>query len=175
MNASIFWLTGLSGAGKTTVASAVQKEFESNGQKLVLLDGDNLRDGLCKDLSFTIKDRRENIRRVAEVSKIFLNNNLSCICTFISPTESIRDMAKAIIGPDNFHEIYVDTSLTICENRDIKGLYKKARKKEINNFTGIDSVYEPPLNPKLVLNCTDQPIQESAKELVNYITQQLNE
>ncbi len=169
MNPSVFWFTGLSGAGKTTVATTVLKQLQKEGKRIVLLDGDVLRDGLCSDLAFSIADRTENIRRVAEVSKLFLENNTSCLCTFISPTASIRKIAKTIIGYDNFNEIYVNTPLQVCEERDPKGLYKKVRNGEITNFTGIDSVYEMPEHPDLILDCNENTIQQSVEHTIAFI------
>ena len=169
MNPSVFWFTGLSGAGKTTVATTVLKQLQKEGKRIVLLDGDVLRDGLCSDLAFSIADRTENIRRVAEVSKLFLENNTSCLCTFISPTASIRKIAKTIIGYDNFNEIYVNTPLQVCEERDPKGLYKKVRNGEITNFTGIDSVYEMPEYPDLILDCNENTIQQSVEHTIAFI------
>lgn len=169
MNPSVFWFTGLSGAGKTTVATTVLKQLQKEGKRIVLLDGDVLRNGLCSDLAFSIADRTENIRRVAEVSKLFLENNTSCLCTFISPTASIRKIAKTIIGYDNFNEIYVNTPLQVCEERDPKGLYKKVRNGEITNFTGIDSVYEMPEHPDLILDCNENTIQQSVEHTIAFI------
>lgn len=171
---AIFWITGLSGAGKTTVAQATVIELNQTESEFILLDGDMLRNGLCKDLGFSMKDRQENIRRVAEVSKLLLKNRKSVLCTFISPTHEIRKMAKAIIGTDYFKEIYINTPLEICENRDPKGLYKKVRNGEISNFTGISSAYEKPTNPDLILDCHNHSLPESVKQLKEFITTQLN-
>jgi len=165
----VIWLTGLSGAGKTTIATNVN----NLGLDLVLLDGDVLREGLCKDLQFTISDRRENIRRVAEVAKLFIENNKSCICSFISPTKQIRDLAKSIIGEENFIEVYVNTPFNICENRDTKGLYKLAKEGKIKNFTGLDSIYEKPEKPDLVLDCYNNSVGKSSKILFEFIKKAL--
>jgi adenylylsulfate kinase len=161
----VIWLTGLSGAGKTTIATKVI----NLGLDLVLLDGDVLREGLCKDLQFTISDRKENIRRVAEVAKLFINNNKSCICSFISPTNQIRDLAKSIIGAENFIEVYVNTPFNICENRDTKGLYKLAKDGKIKNFTGLDSIYEKPKNPDFILDCYNHSVEKSSIILYKYL------
>lgn len=161
----VIWLTGLSGAGKTTIATKVK----NLGLDLVLLDGDVLREGLCKDLQFTISDRKENIRRVAEVAKLFVDNNKSCICSFISPTKQIRDLAKSIIGAENFIEVYVNTPFNICENRDTKGLYKLAKEGKIKNFTGLDSIYEKPEKPDLVLDCFNHSVEKSSMILHEYL------
>ena len=166
----VIWLTGLSGAGKTTIAT----EVISLGLDLVLLDGDILRKGLCKDLQYTISDRKENIRRVAEVAKLFIDNNKSCICSFISPTKQIRDLAKSIIGEENFIEIYVNTPFDVCENRDPKGLYKLAKQGEIINFTGLDSVYEKPKKPDLTLDCYNNTVEKSSIILYDYLKIMLN-
>lgn len=166
---AVYWITGLSGAGKTTVATAVKEQL---GKDFVLLDGDVMRKGLSKDLGFSIADRRENIRRVAEASKLLADNGKSCICTFISPTQEIRNLAKAIIGTDRFNEIYINTPITICEKRDPKGLYKKVRAGEIKEFTGISSVYEAPESPDLLLDCHTHSIEESVHQLLAYINHQ---
>ncbi|MFT5821259.1 MAG: adenylylsulfate kinase [Crocinitomix sp.] len=174
MNSSqVFWITGLSGAGKTSVALQAIEQLKDSGHDFVLLDGDVVRNGLCKDLGFSIEDRLENIRRVAEVSKLFIQNGQSCICTFISPTNGIRNMAAKLIGTDFFHEIYINTPLAICESRDPKGLYKKVRKGEIPNFTGISSAYEIPEKPDLILDCYNHSLSKSVKELMDFITHKI--
>ncbi|WP_051568318.1 adenylyl-sulfate kinase [Crocinitomix catalasitica] len=174
IEAKVFWFTGLSGAGKTTIATNIGSTFKENyNYTFNLLDGDILRVGLCGDLGFSVEDRKENIRRVAEVAKLFLNRNISSLCTFISPTNEIRDLAKAIIGEKNFVEIYINTPLTICENRDTKGLYKKVRAGEIKNFTGIDAVYESPISPDYILNCYDNTVQDSLDEINSFIALKL--
>lgn len=171
----IFWITGLSGAGKTTVSKAVKTSLKDRGLDFWLLDGDVLRDGLNKDLGFSMAHRTENVRRAAEVAKLFLNHNISVICTFISPTIEIRNMAKTIIGEDHFKEVFVNTPLSVCEARDVKGLYKKARAGEIKAFSGIDSVFENPENPGLILDCSTATIHESAKKLESYILNSIHE
>lgn len=170
----VFWLTGLSGAGKTTVATGALKLLEKAGKKLVLLDGDILRDGLNNDLGFSLEDRAENIRRAAEIARICNKNGISVICTFISPTQSIRKVASEIIGADQFFEIFIDTPIEICEKRDVKGLYEKARAGEIKLFSGIDSAYDQPMHPKYVLDCVANSVDESAQLLFEFITKQLN-
>lgn len=167
----VFWITGLSGAGKTSVAEQALERLKNEGHEFVLLDGDVVRDGLCKDLGFSIDAREENIRRVAEVSRLFVENGKSCICTFISPTRNIRNMAEEIIGADRFHEVYINTPLEICEERDTKGLYKKVRNGEILNFTGISSTYEKPENPNLILDCYNHSLTKSVMRLVEFIKQ----
>ena len=160
-----FWLIGLSGAGKTTLSNNVVEILEDDLIKV--LDGDILRDGLNSNLSFSIKDRNENIRRVAEVSKLFLDSDFTVINSFITPTEEMRQIARNILG-DLYVEVFIDAPLSICENRDVKGLYKKARSGEIKNFTGIDSVFERPLNPNIIIDTT-KGLCVSVDELLNEI------
>ena len=166
--ASVFWLTGLSGSGKTTIAKQVERMLFNKGFFVQLIDGDNVRSGLCNNLTFTLDDRKENIRRIAELTALSLRQGIICINTFVSPTRDIRQMAQEIIGAEDFNEIYIDTSLEECEKRDIKGLYKKARAGEIKGFTGIDSPFEEPLNPSLTIS-TNHSIQDSAAQLVDFI------
>jgi adenylylsulfate kinase len=167
--AATFWLTGLSGSGKTTIAKHVERELFSKGYFVQLIDGDNVRSGLCNDLGFSLSDRKENIRRIAELTKMYLRSGIICINTFVSPTIEIRALAKKIIGEEDFHEIYVNTPLEVCEMRDTKGLYKKARSGELKGFTGIDSPYEVPFNSRLVLEVEGFTVEESAEVLINYI------
>jgi adenylylsulfate kinase len=142
--AKALWLTGLSGSGKSTLAIGLERKLLDSGYICQILDGDNIRSGINKNLGFSIADRHENIRRIAEVNKLFLSCGIITINCFISPTEESRSMAKDIIGRADFLEIYVSTPLQVCEGRDVKGLYKKARKGEIKDFTGISSIFEPP-------------------------------
>jgi len=167
--AGVFWLTGLSGSGKSTIAKQVERMLFNQGYFVQLLDGDNVRSGLCNNLGFSLEDRKENIRRIAELSALYIKSGIVCINAFISPTHSIRSLAKSIIGEDEFHEIHVDSSLQICEDRDVKGLYKKARKGEIKNFTGIDSPYEAPNKPDIIVSTENKTPQESSMELYKYI------
>ena len=146
----VIWMTGLSGSGKTTIAIALEQALNKLGHLTQILDGDNVRTGINNNLGFTEEDRTENIRRIAEVSKLFLNCGIITINCFVSPTIAIRKQAKTIIGKANFVEVFVNTPLEICEQRDVKGLYKKARAGEIKNFTGIDAPFEVPLSPKLM-------------------------
>jgi adenylylsulfate kinase len=146
---TVIWITGLSGSGKTTIAQGLEIELHKRGYLTKLLDGDNVRSGINNNLKFTEADRKENIRRIAEVSKLFMMGGVILINCFISPTKEIRDQAKEIVGEDDFFEIYVNTPLEVCEERDIKGLYAKARAGLIKNFTGIDSPYEEPENPSI--------------------------
>jgi len=156
----VIWCTGLSGAGKTTVAKNLERALHYHGYLAQVLDGDNIRAGINRNLKFTEEDRRENIRRIAEVSKLLIHSGVITINSFISPTEEIRQLAKDIIGEENFIEIFVYAPLEVCEKRDVKGLYKKARAGEIKNFTGIDSPFEKPQNPDLVIDTDKYSIQE---------------
>ena len=149
---AVVWLTGLSGSGKSTIAQSVERELHDQGFLTQLLDGDNLRTGLNANLGFTPEDRLENIRRIAEVARLFLDAGVIVLCSFVSPTRAIRELARQIIGPKDFLEVYINAPLEVCEARDVKGLYKKARAGEIRNFTGIDAPFEAPLNPFLELH-----------------------
>lgn len=162
----VLWFTGLSGSGKSTIAIALEKILFERGYASYLLDGDNIRSGINKDLSFTEADRKENIRRISEVSKLMIDAGLICINAFVSPSIEMRSLAKEIIGEDNFMEIYIDTPLEICEQRDVKGLYKKARSGEIKNFTGIDAPYEAPINPTMEIQTIDRTPEECAMEIL---------
>lgn len=160
------WFTGLSGAGKSTIADALEKKLFEKGKFTMLLDGDNVRMGLNKNLGFDPEDRIENIRRVSEVAKLMNDAGLIVLVSFISPFIIDRDRARSIIGEGNFIEVYVNTPLEVCENRDVKGLYKKAREGEIPNFTGISSPYEPPVNPEIILDTTDSTPEECAEKIL---------
>jgi adenylylsulfate kinase len=142
----VIWFTGLSGAGKTTLAKNLERKMHNEGFLTQILDGDNIRSGINNNLTFTEEDRKENIRRIAEVSKLLIHSGVITLNSFISPTKEIRDLAKAIIGRDNFFEVYVNAPLDVCEERDVKGLYQKARNGEIKNFTGIDSPFDSPVD-----------------------------
>ncbi len=165
----VFWFTGLSGSGKSTIVERLEKILFAKGYFVQVLDGDNIRSGICNNLSFSLEDRKENIRRIAEVSKLFCDAGIICLNSFVSPTIAIRSMAKEIIGTQNFEEIYVNTPLTVCENRDVKGLYKKARMGEIKGFTGIDSPYEIPVNPSLELLTENKSIDKTVEESLVFI------
>lgn len=165
----ILWFTGLSGSGKSTIANAVEFELFKRGCKTYLLDGDNIRHGLNKDLGFSEIDRIENIRRIGEVSKLFVDAGLIVLTAFISPFKSDRQIARSLVGYDEFVEIYIDTPLEICEMRDPKGLYKKARDGGIQNFTGIDSPYEEPKNPQLKIETDRYSIDESVEIIIKYL------
>ena len=165
----VVWLTGLSGAGKSTIASAAEQLLHDQGLRTYILDGDNVRHGLSKDLGFTVADRVENIRRIAEVAKLMVDAGIIVLTAFISPFRAERDMAKSLFAPEDFLEIFVDTPLTVAEARDPKGLYKKARRGELPNFTGIDSDYEPPMQADLRLNTDDRSVEDCAKALAETI------
>ncbi|MCL4118370.1 UNVERIFIED_CONTAM: hypothetical protein GTU68_019604 [Idotea baltica] len=167
--AGVFWFTGLSGSGKSTIVEGVERKLFNLGYFAQVIDGDNMRSGVCNNLTFSIEDRRENIRRIAEVAKLYNNSGIITLCSFISPTSDIRKMAQDIIGVPSFSEIYVNADLAICEDRDVKGLYKKARAGEIKGFTGIDSPYEKPLNPKLEINTSQQDKAESIKAVLDFV------
>jgi len=165
----ILWFTGLSGAGKSTIANLVEKKLRSLGKHTYLLDGDNVRHGLNRDLGFTDADRVENIRRVGECAKLFVDAGLIVLVSFISPFRSERDMAREMVENDEFYEVYVSTPLEVCEERDPKGLYKKARSGELKNFTGIDSAYEIPARPEIVVNAAEATAEELAEEIVKKV------
>ena len=169
----MIWFTGLSGSGKSTLAIALERELYERGVLCQILDGDNIRTGINNNLGFSEADRTENIRRIAEVSKLFVNCGVVTIAAFISPTTAIREMAKTIIGEDDFMEIYVSTPIEECERRDVKGLYAKARRGEIANFTGISSPFEAPENPALSIDTSVLPIEESVKLLLDTIVPQI--
>lgn len=168
-NAAVYWLTGLSGSGKSTIAKGVERKLFDAGFFVQVLDGDNIRTGISNNLTFSVEDRQENIRRIAEVAKLYVHSGIITLCSFISPTIRIRALAKEIIGAEDFSEVYVETSLELCEERDVKGLYKKARKGLIKGFTGIDSPYEPPVNAEMVIPTASQSVTESVDELCHYI------
>jgi bifunctional enzyme CysN/CysC len=162
----VLWFTGLSGAGKSTIANSVEKKLHAMGRHSYLLDGDNLRHGLNKDLGFTEADRVENIRRVAEVARLMVDAGLIVLTAFISPFRAERDLARSLVGDREFIEVFVDTPLAVAESRDVKGLYKKARRGELTNFTGIDSPYEPPEAPELVVNTVNCTAEDAAEQVI---------
>ncbi|MCF8397564.1 MAG: adenylyl-sulfate kinase [Bacteroidales bacterium] len=165
----VIWMTGLSGSGKTTIARHIEIELNKRGHLTQVLDGDNIRTGINNNLGFTEEDRIENIRRIAEVSRLFVDCGVICINSFISPTREIRHMAMDIIGRDDFIEVFVNAPLEICEQRDVKGLYQKAREGKIKNFTGIDAPFEKPENPQIELLTGKQSIAESMGVALEYI------
>ena len=168
-NAKVIWMTGLSGSGKTTVAKGVERHLHSQGILNQLLDGDNIRVGISNNLSFSSEDRAENIRRISEVSKLFINCGVVTLNCFVSPTIEIREIAKDIIGAENFIEVYINASIETCENRDVKGLYKKARQGKIKDFTGISAPFEAPENPEIEINTSELSIDESVQKVLDYI------
>jgi bifunctional enzyme CysN/CysC len=167
--AKIIWFTGLSGSGKSSIANILEKKLQAQGKHTITLDGDNMRHGLNRDLGFTAADRVENIRRVGEVAKLMVNSGLICITSFISPFESERKMARSLVSEDEFIEVYIDTPLSVCEERDVKGLYAKARSGEIPNFTGISSPYESPENPEIRIDTTKLSAEEAANQIIEFI------
>ena len=169
----MLWFTGLSGSGKSTLAIALERELYNSGILCRILDGDNIRTGINNNLGFTEAHRVENIRRIAEVAKLFVDCGVVTIAAFISPTEQIRQMAADIIGKDDFFEIYVNTPLEVCEERDVKGLYKKARQGEIKNFTGISAPFEAPLNPAITIDTSACSLEESVNLLKKIIIPQI--
>ena len=172
-NSKVIWMTGLSGSGKTTIAIGLEKELQKRGFLTQILDGDNMRTGINKNLGFSEEDRTENIRRIAEVSKLFLNCGVITINCFVSPTIDIRDVAKEIVGKEDFLEVYVNASYKVCEERDVKGLYKKARNGEIKNFTGLDSPFEAPENPFLEIKTSEMTPVESVEKVIEAILPRL--
>lgn len=169
----VIWFTGLSGSGKSTIANHLEKKLFDLGVKTYSLDGDNIRSGLNKGLSFTEEDRTENNRRISEVAKLFMDAGLVTITAFISPLEDDRKKAREIIGDENFIEIFVNTPLEVCEARDVKGLYKKARRGEIDNFTGISSPYEAPVNPDIEIQTENESIEESVEKIFSFLKEKL--
>ena len=165
----VLWFTGLSGSGKSTVANATEKILHDMGIHTYILDGDNVRMGLNKDLGFAPEDRTENIRRITEVSKLFVDSGSLVLTAFISPYRKDRDNARSVIGDEDFVEVFVSADLSVCESRDPKGLYKKARAGEIKGFTGIDAPYEAPENPELVVHTDRHSVEECAQIVVNYL------
>ncbi|EDW23513.1 adenylyl-sulfate kinase [Bacillus sp. FSL K6-4563] len=165
----IIWLTGLSGSGKSTIANAAARELFEQGYQVTVLDGDNVRHGLNKDLGFSDDDRKENIRRIGEVAKLFVEQGTIVITAFISPFQEDRRIVRQLVEAGEFHEVFVKCDLNVCEERDPKGLYKKARNGEIPFFTGIDSPYEEPAAPELVLDTGELSREESKQRLVDYV------
>ncbi|MBO8475729.1 MAG: adenylyl-sulfate kinase [Bacteroidetes bacterium] len=165
----MIWFTGLSGSGKSTVAIALERELHKRGLLCRILDGDNIRCGINNNLGFSPADRVENIRRIAEVGKLFVDTGIITIAAFISPNNDLREMAAKIIGKDNFVEVYISTPIEVCEQRDVKGLYAKARRGEIKDFTGVSAPFEAPQSPDLELDTSSLSLEESVNSLLNYI------
>jgi adenylylsulfate kinase len=168
-HAKLFWFTGLSGSGKSTLAVQLEAQLHELGFKTYLLDGDNIRAGLNNDLTFTDEDRIENIRRIGEVSKLLMDAGIIVLSAFISPFRSDREQVRSIVGPGNYAEIFVDAPLEVCEQRDVKGLYKKARAGEVKNFTGIDSPYEAPENPDIHIPTHELSVDQSIEKLLSFV------
>ncbi len=166
---AVLWFTGLSGSGKSTVANAVDKMLHDRGCKTYVLDGDNIRHGLNGDLGFSDDDRVENIRRIGEVAKLFVDAGLLVSSAFISPFITERKMVRELLGEQQFIEVFIDTPIEICEQRDPKGLYKKARAGEIKNFTGIDSAYEPPNKPEIHIQAGQKSVEQCATQVIEYL------
>ena len=168
-SAKVIWFTGLSGSGKTTLASNLEKDLFFHRFFCQVLDGDNIRTGINNNLGFSEEDRLENIRRISEVSKLIINTGMITICSFISPTNEIRNLARSIIGEEDFIEVFLNTPLSVCEDRDVKGLYKRARAGEIKDFTGISSPFEAPKNPDVEIDTSKTGIKESVDIIYNAI------
>ncbi|HJW70250.1 MAG TPA: adenylyl-sulfate kinase [Candidatus Binatia bacterium] len=166
------WLTGLSGSGKSTIAVDLEKRLLERGVRTYILDGDNIRHGLNKNLGFSPEDRTENIRRIGEVAKLFSDAGLVALTAFISPYRADRDQVRAIMQPGDFIEVFVDCPVEVCEQRDVKGLYKKARAGEIKEFTGISAPYEAPAKPELVIETSGQSVEKSALQILAYLERQ---
>lgn len=166
---AVIWMTGLSGSGKSTIAIGLERLLHEHGRLCVVLDGDNVRTGINSNLGFSEADRLENIRRIAEVAKLFVSNGVVVICCFVSPTLAIREQAKRIIGAEDFIEVFIDTPLEECERRDVKGLYAKARAGEVKDFTGISAPFDPPAKPDIRMATQGRTEDESASELLNII------
>ena len=167
------WMTGLSGSGKSTIAIALERKLHATGHYTVVLDGDNIRTGINNNLGFSEADRTENIRRIAEVAKLFVQNGAVVLCSFVSPTIAIREQARAIISASDFVEVFVDTPLEECERRDVKGLYAKARAGELTDFTGISAPFEAPEAPALRLPTAGRSVEDTSQELFLHVVQRI--
>ncbi|QYJ67291.1 adenylyl-sulfate kinase [Flavobacterium litorale] len=172
-NSFVIWFTGLSGSGKSTIANKVEEALFEIGIKTYTLDGDNIRMGINKGLGFSEDDRHENLRRIAEVGKLFVDAGVVTVAAFVSPLQKDRELVKSIIGANNFVEVFVDTSLEECEKRDVKGLYKKARAGEIKNFTGIDAPYEAPTQPNVLIETEKESVAAAVKKVVTFVKHKL--
>ncbi|MBK9193551.1 MAG: adenylyl-sulfate kinase [Flavobacteriales bacterium] len=170
----VIWMTGLSGSGKSTIALALEKQLHAAGRLTTVLDGDNVRTGINNNLGFSEADRSENIRRIAEVAKLFVQQGIVTICCFVSPTMAIRQLAEDIIGEQDFVEVFVDTPLEVCEQRDVKGLYAKARAGEVKDFTGISAPFEAPASPAIRLNTAGRSEADTVQELHQFIAPRIS-
>ena len=164
----LVWFTGLSGSGKSTLAVALEKELHQQGHMTIILDGDNIRHGINSNLGFSPHDRLENIRRIAEIAKLFVNNGIIVLAAFISPTEQMRSIPRHLLG-DDYIEIFVDTPLEVCEQRDVKGLYEKARRGEVKEFTGISAPFEIPECPAMVINTSQESIKKCTENIMSFL------
>lgn len=165
----MLWFTGLSGSGKSTVAIALERELHKRGKLCRILDGDNIRTGINAGLTFSPEDRKENIRRIAEVGKLFVDTGIITIAAFVSPTNELRDLARSIIGEEDFKEIFISTPIEECERRDVKGLYARARRGEVKEFTGISAPFEAPVNPALSLDTSVLSLEESVEKILQLL------
>ena len=168
----MIWFTGLSGSGKSTIAIGVERELHQRGLLCRILDGDNIRSGINAGLGFSAEERRENIRRIAEVGKLFVDTGIITLAAFVSPTNEYRTMTRDIIGAEDFFEVYVSTPLEECERRDVKGLYARARRGEVKDFTGISAPFEVPEHPALSIDTSKQPLEQSVKQVVDLVLSQ---
>lgn len=171
----MIWFTGLSGSGKSTVAMGVERELHAQGILCRILDGDNVRAGINNNLGFSAEDRIENIRRIAEIGKLFVQTGVVTLACFVSPTNDIRQMAREIVGEEDFLEVYISTPIEECERRDVKGLYARARKGEVKNFTGISAPFEAPVSPDIDIDTSKIPLEESVKTLTELIIKRVKQ
>ena len=173
--AFLIWFTGLSGSGKSTIANALESKLNSLNVSTYTLDGDNIRFGICKDLTFSPEDRTENIRRIAEIANLFVDAGIVTLASFVSPNSKDRENVRNTVGPKNYIDVFINTSIDECERRDVKGLYKKAREGEIKNMTGISAPYETPENPDLEIDTVKESVEESVDKIFNYLKRRLYE
>ncbi|MCI7143253.1 MAG: adenylyl-sulfate kinase [Paraprevotella sp.] len=171
----MIWFTGLSGSGKSTVAMGVERELHAQGILCRILDGDNVRAGINNNLGFSAEDRIENIRRIAEIGKLFVQTGVVTLACFVSPTNDIRQMAREIVGEEDFLEVYISTPIEECERRDVKGLYARARKGEVKNFTGISAPFEAPVSPDIDIDTSKIPLEESVRTLTELIIKRVKQ
>ena len=171
----MIWFTGLSGSGKSTVAMGVERELHAQGILCRILDGDNVRAGINNNLGFSAEDRIENIRRIAEIGKLFVQTGVVTLACFVSPTNDIRQMAREIVGKEDFMEVYISTPIEECERRDVKGLYARARKGEVKNFTGISAPFEAPVSPDIAIDTSKIPLEESVRTLTELIIKRVKQ